>query len=83
MGYLFLQILGFFIIIEYNKLIVISLLDIDECSIRFWYDCLDHQYCINSIGSYTCQCVYGYRKNLDTGACQGMLIKMAWGFFYL
>ena len=43
--------------------------DINEClTLR----CTgDHQYCENTLGSYTCDCVFGYKKNLTTNLCEG------------
>ena len=34
-------------------------IDIDECSTG-GYDCFDHMTCINTIGSYRCECQIGY-----------------------
>ena len=34
-------------------------IDIDECSTG-GYDCFDHMMCINTIGSYKCECEIGY-----------------------
>ena len=46
--------------------------DIDECSTG-GYDCFDHMICINTIGSYKCQCEIGYYwiggKCIDINEC--------------
>ena len=46
--------------------------DIDECSTG-GYDCFDHMNCINTIGSYKCQCEIGYYwiggKCIDINEC--------------
>lgn len=36
--------------------------DVDECSSNV---CPDNSNCANSVGSYTCECVYGYEEDGD------------------
>ena len=47
-------------------------IDIDECSTG-GYDCFEHMTCINTIGSYKCQCEIGYYwiggKCIDIDEC--------------
>lgn len=47
-------------------------IDIDECSTG-GYDCFDHATCINTIGSYRCECEIGYYwiggKCMDIDEC--------------
>ncbi|GAA6105647.1 EGF-containing fibulin-like extracellular matrix protein 2 [Tachysurus ichikawai] len=38
-----------------------SCIDIDECELDL-HDCQPSQHCINTLGTYTCQCTDGYRK---------------------
>lgn len=35
--------------------------DVDECELNL-HDCQPSQHCINTLGTYTCQCPDGYRK---------------------
>ena len=45
--------------------------DIDECA-EGSDRC--HQKCINTVGSYDCQCLLGYKENADGYSCQGRAI---------
>ena len=49
---------------------MIYVLDIDECQNTTTHNC--PQECVNTLGSYTCECYSGYRKDAG-GICQGML----------
>ena len=45
-----------------------STLDVNECSVNKG-DC--SHICINSIGSYTCYCPFGYGLSIDARTCVG------------
>ena len=45
--------------------------DIDEC-LNQSYECDSTSYCVNSPGSYDCQCKQGYTKNAKN-QCEGNL----------
>ena len=47
--------------------------DIDECDTGA-FQCDTDQFCVNTEGSYACECYHGYTKNLTTSLCVGMLI---------
>ena len=49
---------------------VCLLLDVDECSTGS-NGC--QQTCINTLGSYVCRCLPGYRLNANGRTCDGML----------
>ena len=44
--------------------------DINECSSSSLNNC--QQLCVNTVGSYSCQCRPGYRLNSDGRTCVGM-----------
>ena len=46
-----------------------SCLDIDECANRNDNDC--NQLCLNTNGSFTCNCSSGYQLNSDGRTCDG------------
>lgn len=43
------------------KLFIMFWTDIDECELDM-HDCQPSQECINTVGTYTCQCPDGYNK---------------------
>ena len=45
------------------------LADIDECILN---DTLCHQVCVNTDGSYFCDCLEGYQLIADTDQCEGI-----------
>ena len=47
--------------------------DNDECSSDATNDC--HHICVNTPGSYICQCRLGYRLNADGRTCSGMYMR--------
>ena len=51
-------------------IIILLFVDIDECR-----DNIDNcsQICLNTIGSYTCDCNLGYRIATDERACDGII----------
>ena len=49
------------------------LLDIDECSTGD-HNCTQNQWCVNSPGTFICECVSGYE--LLNGTCKGTAIKI-------
>ena len=52
----------------YNSLC--SITDIDEC-LEHVHNCSNEtEICVNTIGSFECQCVTGYMK--ENGVCTGM-----------
>lgn len=52
----------------------LSIADVNECQINN-HECLEHQRCDNTIGSYTCirlhSCGTGYTFNAATAMCDG------------
>ena len=46
------------------------LIDINECSL---FVC--NQICVNTQGSYTCDCNIGYQFKNDNSTCEGKIIK--------
>lgn len=42
--------------------------DIDECE-EETYDCPDYSMCVNTSGSYTCDCISGYELDILTQSC--------------
>ena len=51
-------------------------LDIDECNNTGTFQCNTDQFCLNSEGSYSCECYHGYTKNPATSLCDGMSYYM-------
>ena len=47
------------------------LLDYDECANPADYSCVGNQQCINTVGSYTCNCSIGYQFNVTQQQCIG------------
>ena len=45
--------------------------DINECALKF-VDCKNGK-CVNTDGSYRCDCDKGYKKSADTKDCVGKL----------
>ena len=63
------------IILQYNVIIVSS--DDDEC----WHvTCPDFSMCVNTDGSYVCQCHYGYQA--VGSICEGLLISLSFVYLY-
>ena len=50
-----------------------STLDIDECSNEGINNC-SSQLCINTLGSYLCNCQTGYKLNSDNYTCIGIIL---------
>ena len=46
-------------------------LDVDEC-LNHSYECDSISFCVNTPGSYVCQCKQGYKKNAKN-QCEGNL----------
>ena len=56
---------------NYNvNLLIICLLDIDECASEDTHNC-EHT-CVNTEGSHVCRCDDGYRLESDGYSCAGM-----------
>ena len=55
-----------------------SLLDVDECKTGS-NSC--QQTCVNTLGSYVCRCLPGYRLNADGRACDG-IVKLWDNLYY-
>jgi len=55
-------------------------LDVDECSPNTTNDCEAHSTCLNTNGSYVCQCEQGY-VSISKTMCSG-LIKICLSPFY-
>lgn len=47
------------------------LVDYNECSNPVDYPCVGNQVCINTVGSYTCNCSIGYQFNVSQQQCVG------------
>ena len=47
------------------------LIDIDECA-NDDFTCDEKEYCSNTIGSYTCKCDSGTRRNPTSGECENI-----------
>ena len=45
--------------------------DIDECLRSDTNNCDENAQCLDTRGSYTCQCNEGFQMNDDTGVCTG------------
>ena len=45
-----------------------SVLDINECEFE---GICDNGYCVNTVGSFRCDCSPGYRPNVFTHVCEG------------
>ena len=54
----------------YYELSIIILTDIDECVM---HDCSDQEICINTPGTFTCECVIGYNRSGPGEQCEGEL----------
>ena len=65
-------------IIIHTYHVILPYIDIDECSVGNG-GC--QQICVNTIGSYDCQCRQGYSKNGST--CLGTLKTTVVAKFYL
>lgn len=53
--------------------------DINECSNASLHNCTLNKpgvTCINSIGGYSCGCKEGYTKDIITGVCNGIYVKV-------
>ena len=57
------------IVIEVENVIIVMVIDIDECSLST--DRCD-QSCQNTVGSYTCSCNAGYTLDGNGQTCDGM-----------
>lgn len=59
------------------------ILDVDECLAEGENrKCTEkHEQCLNRIGSYSCECVDGYKRDLNTRNCE--LDIEGYFFFYL
>ena len=60
-------------IIIHTHHVILPYIDIDECSVGNG-GC--QQICVNTVGSYDCQCHQGYSKNGST--CLGTLKNILW-----
>ena len=47
------------------------LTDVDECSTVLFTTCHGGQQCINTLGSFLCQCKTGYTYNTSSSLCEG------------
>lgn len=62
----------------------VSVADIDECATET-YDCPKHSSCVNTEGSYDCECDEGYMSHQDkcVGKCVYGIHGRMWGGFVL
>lgn len=45
--------------------------DFNECSSSAYNNCTGGQQCINTVGSYNCTCISGYRFDTSSRLCVG------------
>lgn len=46
-------------------------LDVDECQQQEGGMCTkDNEKCVNTMGSFECECIVGYKRNADTFECE-------------
>ena len=61
-----------FVIVSLCVHFIVLFLDIDECAKHEDNDC--EQLCLNTDGSYVCNCSSGFRLNADESTCDGKII---------
>ena len=54
-----------------QELLFFSHIDIDECNISTPCSEVNNTFCVNTMGSYLCECVNGYKEDNDSRNCIG------------
>ncbi len=57
--------------LQFVQLLDAEFADLDECANPAAFGCGENQTCVNSIGSYTCNCKPGYKLDPGSGKCLG------------
>ena len=49
------------------------LIDLDECVNSTYHNCseAENELCLNTVGSFTCECLQGFDLNASTNVCEG------------